>query len=66
MGCAKTHMIVRGVACPERFIFTAGQKGVAPRVETLIEGLPAEAVLAKAAFGSDRLRKAIAAVIPRI
>lgn len=62
-------MAVRGLGCPVRFTLTAGQKGDAPQADALIEGLPAEVVLADAAYDSDRLRKAIAdkeavAVIP--
>jgi len=62
-------MAVRGLGCPIRFALTAGQKGDAPQAEALIDGLPAEAVMADAAYDSDRLRQAIAdkaavAVIP--
>lgn len=62
-------MAVRGLGCPVRLALTAGQKGDAPQAEGLIEGLPAEVVLADAAYDSDRLRRAIAdkgatAVIP--
>ena len=52
-----------------RFVLTAGQKGDAPQADTLIADLPAEVVVADAAYDSDRLRQAIAdkgamAVIP--
>ena len=52
-----------------RFVLTAGQKGDAPQAEPLIEGLPADIVMADTAYDSDRLRKTIAdkgakAVIP--
>ena len=62
-------MAVRGLGCPVRFVLTAGQKGDAPQADALIEGLPADVVLADAAYDSDRLRTAIAdkgaiAVIP--
>lgn len=62
-------MAVRGLGCPVRLSLTAGQKGDAPQADALIESLPAEVVLADAAYDSDRLRKAIAdkgavAVIP--
>ena len=62
-------MVVRGLGCPVRFALTAGQEGDAPAADALIEGLPAEVVLADAAYDSDRLRQAIAdkgavAVIP--
>jgi transposase len=53
-------MAVRGLGCPVRFSLTAGQKGDAPQADALIESLPAEVVLADAAYDSDRLRKAIA------
>ena len=62
-------MAVRGLGCPVRFTLTAGHKGDAPQADALIEGLPAEVVMADAAYDSDRLRKAISdkgaiAVIP--
>jgi transposase len=62
-------MAVRGLGCPVRLTLTAGQKGDSPQVEPLIEGLPAEVVMADAAYDSDHLRQAIAdkgaiAVIP--
>jgi transposase len=62
-------MAVRGLGCPVRFTLTAGQKGDAPQADALIEGLPADIVMADTAYDSDRLRNAIAdkgavAVIP--
>jgi transposase len=62
-------MAVRGLGCPVRFILTAGQKGDAPQADALIDALPAAAVMADAAYDSNRLRRAIAlkgavAVIP--
>jgi transposase len=52
-----------------RFALTAGQKGDAPQALPLIDGLPAEAVMADTAYDSDDIRQAIAdkgalAVIP--
>ena len=52
-----------------RFHLTAGHRGDAPQALPLIEGLPAEAVMADTAYDSDLIRKAIAdkgatAVIP--
>jgi transposase len=44
-----------------RFTLTAGQKGDAPQAATLIEGLPAEVVMADTAYDADHLRQAIAA-----
>src|SRR5215470_9802691 len=65
----KIHMAVRGLGCPVRFSLTAGQCGDAPQAEPLIEGLPAEVVMADTAYDSDKLRQKIAekgalAVIP--
>ena len=62
-------MAVRGLGCPVRFTLTAGQKGDAPQAAALIEGLPAEVVMADTAYDADALRQAIAdkgalAVIP--
>jgi len=54
-------MAVRGLGCPVRFTLTAGQKGDAPQAAELIEGLPAEIVLADTAYDADHLRQAIAA-----
>ena len=65
----KIHLAVRGLGCPVRFRLTAGQSGDAPQALPLIEGLPAEVVMADAAYDSDQIRKAVAdkdalAVIP--
>lgn len=57
----KIHMAVRGLGCPVRFTLTAGQKGDAPQAAALIEGLPAEVVMADAAYDADHLRHVIAA-----
>ncbi len=62
-------MAVRGLGCPVRFHLTAGQRGDAPQALTLIEGMPAEVVMADTAYDSDQIRKAVAekgaiAVIP--
>ena len=54
-------MAVRGLGCPVRFLLTAGQGGDAPQGENLIEGLPADFVMADTAYDSDRLRNIIAA-----
>jgi transposase len=60
---------VRGLGAPVRFVLTAGQRGDCPQAYGLIEGLPAEVVMADAAYDADPLRQAIAnkgalAVIP--
>jgi len=52
-----------------RFILTAGQKGDAPQAGFLIEGLPADVVMADTAYDADHFRQAVAdkgalAVIP--
>ena len=52
-----------------RLILTAGQKGDAPQAGSLIEGLPADIVMADTAYDADHFRLAIAdkgalAVIP--
>jgi transposase len=54
-------MAVRGLGCPVRLILTAGQKGDAPQAGPLIDGLPAQAVMADTAYDADHLRQAIAA-----
>src|SRR5260370_38891939 len=57
----KIHMAVRGLGCPVRFTLTAGQKGDAPQAAALLEGLPAEAVMADTAYNADHFRQPIAA-----
>jgi transposase len=62
-------MAVRGLGCPVRFTLTAGHRGDAPQAAPLIEGFPAEVVMADTAYDSDDLRQKIAdigavAVIP--
>ena len=52
-----------------RIALTAGQRGDCPQAYALIDGLPAEVVMADAAYDADPLRQAIAekgalAVIP--
>lgn len=62
-------MAVRGLGCPVNFTLTAGHRGDAPQAAPLIEGLPAEVVMADTAYDGDHLRQVIAdkgavAVIP--
>jgi len=62
-------MAVRGLGCPVRFALTAGQRGDCPQAYALIEDMPAEVVMADAAYDADSLRQVIAdkgavAVIP--
>ena len=52
-------MAVRGLGCPVRFALTAGHWGDAPQADALIEDLPAEVVMADAAYDSDRIRRKI-------
>ena len=44
-----------------RFTLTGGQKGDAPQAAEVIEGLPADVVMADTAYDADHLRQAIAA-----
>ena len=44
-----------------RFALTGGQRGDCPQAYGLIDGLPAEVVMADAAYDADPLRQAIAA-----
>jgi transposase len=65
----KIHLAVRGLGCPVRFLLTAGQAGDAPQAAPLVEGLPAQAVIADTAYDADSFRQVIAdqraqAVIP--
>jgi transposase len=49
------------LGCPVRFSLTAGHRGDAPQAGSLIEGLPAEVVMADAAYDADHFRQAISA-----
>ena len=55
------HLAVRGLGIPVRFVLTAGQRGDCPQACGLIDSLPAEVVMADAAYDADPLRQAIAA-----
>jgi len=62
-------LAARGLGCPVRLVITAGQKGDAPQAATLMDGAPAEFVIADAAYDADHIRDAVAekgaeAVIP--
>ncbi len=60
---------MRGLGAPVRLALTGGQRGDCPQAYGLIDGLPADVVMADAAYDADPLRRAIAdkgavAVIP--
>ena len=57
----KIHLAVRGLGTPVRFTLTGGQRGDCPQAYALIEGLPAQVVMADTAYDADPLRQAIAA-----
>ena len=52
----RIHLAVRCLGTPVRFALTGGQRGDCPQAYTLIDGLPAEVVMADAAFDADPLR----------
>jgi transposase len=49
-------MAVRGWGLPVRFILTGGQRNDITQAHALIDGLPAEHVLADAAYDADHFR----------
>ena len=57
----KIHLAVRGLGCPVRLLLTAGHRGDAPQAAALLDGQPAQVVLADAAYDADHIRAAIAA-----
>jgi transposase len=66
---SKIHLAVRGLGLPVRFILTEGQRNDITQAHALIEGLPAQYVLADTAYDADHFRDDIAgknaqAVIP--
>ena len=54
----KIHLAVRGLGAPVRLLLAGGQRGDCPQTHALIEGLPADAVMADAAYDADPIRKA--------
>src|SRR4030081_1581731 len=52
----KTHLPVRGWGCPVRFVLTAGQAGDAPQAGPLIDGMPADVIIADTAYDADHFR----------
>lgn len=54
-------MAVRGLGTPVRFTLTGGQRGDCPQAYGLIQDMPAQVVMADAAYDADPLRQAIAA-----
>lgn len=56
----KIHLAVRGLGCPVRFHLTAGHRGDAPQALPLIDGSPAQVVMADTAYDSDQIRNAVA------
>ena len=44
-----------------RLLLTGGQRGDCPQAHTLLEGLPADVLMADAAYDADPLRRTIAA-----
>ncbi len=48
------------MGCPVRIILTAGQAGDAPQAAILLEGAPADVVIADAAYDADHIRQAVA------
>jgi transposase len=55
-------MAVRGLGAPVRLALTGDQRDDCPQAYGLIEGLPAQVVMADAAYDADPLRQAIAAM----
>ena len=58
---SKLHVAVDGLGNPIRVRLTAGQVGEMTQAEALIEGLPAEVVIADMAYDGDRFRARLAA-----
>lgn len=53
---------MRGLGCPVAFHLTGGHRGDVPQAAVLIEGHPAEVVLADTAYDADHFRSLIAAM----
>jgi transposase len=58
----KIHLAVRGLGCPVGIRLTAGQKGDVPQAAALLEGCPADIVMADTAYDADHFRAVIAAM----
>jgi hypothetical protein len=46
-------MAVRGLGCPVKFTLSAGQRGDVTQAAALIEGMPAEIIMADTAYDAD-------------
>ncbi len=60
---------MRGLGCPVEILLTAGHKGDVPQAAALLQGQPADIVMADTAYDADHFRAAITqagaiAVIP--
>jgi transposase len=58
---SKIHVAVNGLGLPVEVILTAGQVADVTQAEALIEGLPAEVVIADKGYDSDAVVEAIEA-----
>jgi transposase len=54
-------MAVRGLGLPVRFILTGGQRNDITQAHALIDGLPAEYILADTAYDADHFRDGVSA-----
>jgi transposase len=54
-------MAVRGLGLPVRFILTGGQRNDITQAHALIDGLPAQHVLADTAYDADHFRNGVSA-----
>src|SRR5262245_17988441 len=59
---SKIHLAVRGLGLPVRYLLTAGQRNDITQAKALIDGLPAEWVLADTAFDADHFRADVKAI----
>jgi transposase len=55
-------MAVRGLGLPVRFILTGGQRNDITQAHALIDGLPAQHVLADTAYDADHFRNSVSAI----
>jgi len=55
-------MAVRGLGLPVRFILTGGQRNDITQAHALIDGLPAQYVLADTAYDADHFRNDVSAI----
>jgi transposase len=58
---SKIHVVVRGLGCPVKIALSPGQAHDITRAHQLLDGVPAEVVIADTAYDADHFRDVVQA-----